>query len=119
MIKKTSAKTKTPVRAAAKPVKPVKAAAKIARPVRKRVSFRFEGTPGSEVRLAGSFNNWDPSAHLLSPQQGNGTYVAMLLLSPGRHEYKFVVDGKWLIDPFCVETVPDGHGAKNSVISVR
>ena len=36
-----------------------KKAAKIERPRRKRGTFRFEARPESDVRLAGTFHNWD------------------------------------------------------------
>ncbi len=95
-----------------------KKAARTERPRRKRVTFRFEGEPECDVRLAGSFNNWDADAKPLTRRNGNGTYSATLLLSPGRHEYKFVVNGEWRVDPQCPETVPNGHGSRNSVINV-
>jgi 1,4-alpha-glucan branching enzyme len=95
-----------------------KKAAKIERPRRKRVTFRFEAGPESDVRLAGTFNNWDPAAHPLTRRNGNSTYSASLLLPPGRHEYKFVVNGEWQCDPACAEQVANEHGTLNSVIHV-
>lgn len=86
---------------------------------RKRVTFRFKAEKGADVRVAGSFNNWDPEARLLSPAKGNGEYAITILLPAGRHEYKFIVDGQWLGDPVCAETVPDGHGTMNSVVVVE
>lgn len=91
----------------------------IGRPRRKRVTFKFEAGPKSDVRVAGGFNNWDHSEHPLNRQNGNGTYAATLLLPVGRHEYKFIADGEWLCDPVCEEQVPNGLGTHNSVIEVR
>ncbi|MEI6563072.1 MAG: glycogen-binding domain-containing protein [bacterium] len=88
-------------------------------PRRKRVTFRFQAKEGADVRVAGSFNNWDPKARLLNPAKGNGEYASAILLPAGRHEYKFIVDGQWLGDPVCAEKVPDGHGAMNSVVVVE
>jgi 1,4-alpha-glucan branching enzyme len=95
-----------------------KKAAKIERPRRKRVTFRFEAEPDSDVRLAGSFNNWDTEAQPMTRRNGNGTYGATLLLPPGRHEYKFVVNGDWHVDPSAPDCVPNEHGTLNSVIEV-
>jgi 1,4-alpha-glucan branching enzyme len=85
---------------------------------RKRVTFIFDSKPCFDVRLAGSFNNWDPTSHVLGRKSGNRPYTATVLLPKGRHEYKFVVDGQWLCDPGCENSVPDGHGARNSVIEI-
>lgn len=95
-----------------------KKAAKIERPRRRRVTFRFEAEPDSDVRLAGSFNNWDAEAHPLTRKNGNGAYSATLLLPPGRHEYKFIVNGEWQVDPHCPDTVLNTHRSLNNVIEV-
>jgi chromosome partitioning protein len=94
-----------------------KKAAKIERP-RKRVTFRVKAEPDSVVRLAGSFNNWDAESPPMTRRNGNGTYSATLLLPAGRHEYKFVVNGEWQVDPQCPDTAPNAHGSHNSVIEV-
>ncbi len=93
-------------------------AAKTERPRRKRVTFRFEAEAARDVRLAGSFNNWNAEAHPLTRKNGNGAHSTTLLMPPGRHEYKFVVNGEWRVDPQCPESVPNGHGSRNSVIEV-
>jgi 1,4-alpha-glucan branching enzyme len=117
--KRRAVNPKAPPPTVAKSMKAEAADIKVEKPRRKRVTFRFEGKPGVDVRLAGSFNGWDPSAHSLSPVKGNGTYVATLLLLPGSHEYKFVVDGQWVNDSRCTERVLNGHGTQNSVIEIR
>lgn len=96
-----------------------KKATTIERPQRKRVTFRFEAGPECDVRLAGSFNNWDAEARPLTRKNGNGTYSATLLLPPGRHEYKFIVNGEWQCDPTCPQWAPNEHGTLNSVVEVR
>jgi 1,4-alpha-glucan branching enzyme len=95
-----------------------KKTAKIEQPRRKRVTFQFEAEPECDVRLAGSFNNWDAEARPLTRKDGNGTYSVTLLLPPGRHEYKFVVNGEWRVDPRHPDTAPNAHGSHNSVIDV-
>jgi 1,4-alpha-glucan branching enzyme len=90
----------------------------IEQPPCRRVNFRLEAPADSDVCLAGTFNNWDPSMHRLSRQNGNGAYAAAFLLPVGRHEYKFVVNGEWQCDPACPDWVPNEHGTMNSVIEV-
>jgi 1,4-alpha-glucan branching enzyme len=49
----------------------------------------------------------------------DGTWTLVKKLEPGKYAYKFVVDGSnWKPDPNAAETVDDGYGGKNSVITV-
>lgn len=84
----------------------------------RKVEFHVKAAEGSKVFLAGSFNNWDPQATQLKPN-GDSTYKASVRLTPGRHEYKFVVNGRWQIDEQCKQWVPNSYGSLNSVIEVE
>jgi len=78
------------------------------------VQFILE-TPGAQsVTLAGDFNNWEPAQ---TPLQKSGRHVwqAEIPLTSGRHEYQFVVDGKWIVDPVANESTPNPFGGQNSV----
>ena len=88
--------------------------AKNKRTPRKRVTFRYEAGPEDTVELAGNFNNWTPRPLTLK----DDAYTATLLLTAGRYEYKFVVNGVWKTDPAAAELVPNEHGTLNSVIRV-
>jgi len=83
--------------------------------------FRFAAPRGAErVRLAGSFNHWNPSATPMRPL-GDGVFEVDAVLPPGRQLYKFVVatpDGRdrWLHDPRNTMQEPDGHGGANSLL---
>lgn len=70
-----------------------------------------------KVFVAGSFNGWKPEQTPLVPLE-NGRWVGSLTVSPGRHEYLFVVDGQWLPDPNAREAAPNPFGGKNSVLIV-
>jgi 1,4-alpha-glucan branching enzyme len=74
--------------------------------------------PGSEVFWAGTFNNGDPKHYPMYDNPDRGVYQVALVLAPGRHKYKFVVNGEWRVDPNCFKTVPDAMGSLNSVVSV-
>ena len=84
----------------------------------KKVSFRIETEPGCDVFVAGTFNNWDPTQYPLHAVPNNGTYRTTLTLPSGRHEYKFVVNGQWRVDPSCTAWQPNDQGTLNSVVSV-
>ena len=81
----------------------------------KRVTFSVCAKEGSKVSLAGSFNNWDPTAKEMNDKNGDGVFVATLNLPVGSHEYKFVIDGIWCADPECTDWVQNDLGTLNSV----
>lgn len=83
----------------------------------KKVAFQFVADPGNVVSVAGTFNNWNPKANPMKDNLDKGHFKAALRLPPGRHEYKFVVNGEWHIDPDCPEWAPNEHGSLNSVIT--
>lgn len=70
-----------------------------------------------QVQVAGSFNEWKPERTPLVAEN-NGRWTGNLHLSPGRHEYLFVVDGQWLPDPNARESVENPFGGKNSVLQI-
>ncbi len=86
---------------------------------KKRVPFRLAANPSSEVFLAGTFNDWDPKKHCMKDKDNNGNYSIMVLLPKGRHEYKFIVNGSWMVDPECQNWVRNSLGTLNSLITVE
>ena len=94
------------------------AAQKAQRVKGKRVAFQLAAESGSEVFVAGTFNNWNPRRHPMRDNADGGIYRTTVDLPPGRHEYKFVVNGEWRVDPACLEWVPNGYGTLNSVVTV-
>ena len=81
-----------------------------------KVQFRLEAANARSVAVAGSFNNWNPKKMPLV-KDANG-WTATLLLPRGSYEYRFVVDGAWMSDPSARESVANGYGESNSVLSV-
>lgn len=84
----------------------------------KKVPFRLAAAPESQVFLAGSFNDWNASQHAMRRNLKQGLFETTLILPPGRHEYKFVVNGEWLVDPACSESIANDKGSQNSVVIV-
>jgi dipeptidyl aminopeptidase/acylaminoacyl peptidase len=81
-------------------------------------TFRLNGFGGAKsVALAGSFNGWSTSATPLARR--GGAWVGAVKLAPGRHTYKFVVDGLWLNDPGNPAREPDPGGNVNSLVVVK
>lgn len=88
------------------------------KPRNKRVTFQVHADPGSQVSIAGDFNAWDPKANPLSDPGNTGIFSVILSLPPGSHEYKFVIDGTWCVDPNCTDWVQNSLGTLNSVRKV-
>ena len=84
---------------------------------RKRVVFRLTAPSAAEVSVGGSFNDWNAGKHVLKRKPG-GFWEKTVMLPPGRYEYKFRVDGSWLIDPTNGFSCENTYGSRNSVIEV-
>ncbi|MFO7937254.1 MAG: glycogen-binding domain-containing protein [Kiritimatiellia bacterium] len=84
-------------------------------PKKSRVTFTYRAEAGSKVYLAGSFNDWNPSAKKMTDKKKNGIYTATVVLPPGSYEYKFIINGTWCADPECADWVQNDHGTLNSV----
>ncbi|HZB45555.1 MAG TPA: serine hydrolase [Pyrinomonadaceae bacterium] len=79
-------------------------------------TFKLKGHETARlVALAGGFNNWNQS-HTVCAKEPDG-WVCRIDLAPGKHLYKFVVDGVWLNDPDNPNREADGSGNVNSVLS--
>lgn len=113
----SSTKTGTKARRAARPAETV-AAPQATPPARPRISFTCQQAGASAVYLAGTFNQWHPTATPMQPA-GDGRWTAELELAPGVYEYRFIVDGVWLHDPAAETNVPNPFGGLNSVLTVH
>mgnify|MGYP006300511529 CR=1 FL=1 len=83
---------------------------------RKRITFQVRAEPGSEVYVAGDFNDWQPTKKLTN-KNNDDIYTGTILLDRQKqYEYKFVINGKWSVDPNCDEWVPNSLGSLNSVL---
>ncbi len=61
------------------------------------VIFSVQAPIGSTVAVAGDFNDWDRDTHVLSDKQGTGSFIGTVNISEPRFEYKYVVDGCWML----------------------
>ena len=64
------------------------------------IRFTFEGRPGIDsVAVAGTFNSWVGDAAPLT-RVGATTWQGTVVARPGRHHYKYVINGTdWIVDP--------------------
>lgn len=88
----------------------------------REVLVRFRDPNAHDVRIAGEFNGWVPDKGVRSLIEADGearVWTKILLLPPGRYQYRYVVDGEWREDPGNPEGVPSDVGGRNSILVVR
>ena len=82
------------------------------------VRFVFVDTGATRVELVGDFNEWAKGSTELKPSGAPGVWAVSVPLSPGRHEYAFIINGsRWVADPLAVKS-SDDFGTESSVIRV-
>jgi len=81
-------------------------------------TFWFKAPAAQKVLLAGDFTEWMKNPILLH-QQFDGVWRATTSLTPGTHQYRFVVDGEWHNDPECKARVQNPFGTQNDVIQTE
>ena len=82
---------------------------------KKRKVFSLKAPKATAVCLAGTFNDWEPGARLLK-LGSDGVWKTSMTLTPGVHEYRFIVDGKWCDDPKCEDRRTNEFGSTNCVV---
>ncbi|MCX6281221.1 MAG: hypothetical protein NTU51_04605 [Bacteroidetes bacterium] len=81
--------------------------------------FKLEGYAGSrKVILTGSFNGWKEDGYEMKINE-DGTWIFPIYLKPGKHTYKFIVDGKWIVDPANEQWEKNEYGTGNSVLWIE
>ncbi len=119
-------KPKTKTAEAKKPAAPRKPRTEIKAKASKAPSTAAGSTPSfmlyephaREVFIAGCFNEWNPAATPLQ-KDASGTWFCMVDLEPGRHEYRFVVDGEWRDDPLNTVRCANEFGTENCVVIIE
>lgn len=84
----------------------------------KPTEFKLYAPGAKKVMIAGSFNKWD-TKKLPAKKDSKGNWLAKVALTPGRYEYKFIVDENWTNDPRCTSCVANPLGSQNCVIEVK
>ena len=67
-----------------------------------------------QVIVTGSFNGWDKENFKMIRKEGKWTFPIYLI--PGKYIYKFIVDGKWILDPGNKLWEDNEYGSGNSVL---
>jgi len=83
----------------------------------KPVNFVCRAPDAKEVFITGDFNDWHPTSHPMH-RQPDGAWQIHLPLNHGHHHYRFIVDGKPVLDPRASGVARDLEGHKASLIAV-
>ena len=81
-------------------------------------TVRLEAPQASQVFIVGCFNEWDLTTNPLERDE-EGTWSCTLVLEPGEHEYRFIVDGVWWDDPANVMRRRNEFGTQNCILIVQ
>ncbi len=78
-------------------------------------TFCLKGFPDAkQIFLAGDFNNFKPNSFLM--KKTGSEWIYTVHLTPGKHIYKFIVDGQWIRDPENKLWEDNKYGTGDSVI---
>jgi chromosome partitioning protein len=88
-----------------------------ARAIDTGVQFVIRAGGARSVRLAGDFNDWNPDRTPMRPL-GEDVYSLELPLLPGRYQYRYVVDGRWITDPANHRVEMNPFGELNSIVEI-
>lgn len=79
------------------------------------VNFIYRGN-GTNVYLAGDMNGWSTSSDKFNRViNTNFFYLTKVYEMDARLDYKFIVDGNWILDPENPRTVPGGFGPNSEL----
>jgi 1,4-alpha-glucan branching enzyme len=81
----------------------------------KPVSFYCAAPRAKSVELVGDFNHWHPFP---MERSLDGWWLAQVQLCHGHHQYRFLVDGKSILDPQATGVARDEHDEQVSIIAV-
>ena len=78
------------------------------------VLFTLEAPDAHCVQIAGDFNGWVPVGSEM--ENAGRIWRKVISLPPGRHRYRYVVDGTWQTDPLNPQVEGTPYGDQNSVV---
>ena len=78
-------------------------------------SFIGGGSFSEDCFLIGTFNGWESGKHQFK-KKGSNLYMLSVALAPGKYEYQYSIEGRWVSDESNPLTEGDGFGGINSVL---
>ncbi len=65
----------------------------------KSVHFSYDNATAEEVKVAGSFTDWQNGALSMEKDENNRWSLTVPNLEAGVYQYKFIIDNEWITDP--------------------
>ncbi len=81
------------------------------------IVFKFNHPSAREVLLVAEFTEWEKNPVALT-QDDKGAWQITMPLPPGKHRYRYLVDGEWHDDPHAVAWLPNPFGTWDCVVEV-
>lgn len=85
---------------------------------RRRVTLSYEAPQAETVLLMGDFNKWNEKKHPMIKRK-SGLWEKIIVVQPGRYEYRFLVDGHWQNDPGNTRLCPNCFGSSNNILEIN
>ncbi|MBC8420029.1 MAG: glycogen-binding domain-containing protein [Proteobacteria bacterium] len=85
---------------------------------RRRVIVTLDAPDAETVILMGDFNEWNAKIHPMK-KEDDGAWKKIIMVPPGRYEYRFLVDGEWWNDPGNSQVCPNCFGSLNNFLIVE
>ncbi len=85
-------------------------------PEKKRVQLVLLDKGFNEVKIKGEMNSWNPNVSSVVKKEGK--WITEMMLNPGKYQYKYLIDGMEINDPTNQDSVSNGIGGFNSVLSI-
>lgn len=91
----------------------------LSQPIKTKKQFSFHAPEARSVKVVGNFTNWTPTSEYVMERNDDGTWTTTVDLSPGKYQYRFIVDDEWVEDHNNPNLVDNPFGGKNSLIEVH
>lgn len=82
------------------------------------LAFRQPAGLGRVLAVAGDFNAWNAQRGELQLNASTGAFELRIVCPPGTYQYRLVVDGQWMPDPYNPVVSSNPFGGSNSVAIV-
>ena len=86
---------------------------------RSEVLFEVVAPKAQRVYVVGEFNDWELDATTRLDREEGGIWRRLVALNPGNYQYKYFIDGEWVIDPDNPLQIVNESGVVNSLVKVK
>jgi MinD-like ATPase involved in chromosome partitioning or flagellar assembly len=100
-------------------VKSVEQKKPLSEPTKIKKQFLFRAPEAKSVKIVGNFTSWLPTNDYLMERNEDGTWSKAIDLAPGKYQYRFIVDDRWVEDQDNPDTVDNPFGGKNSLLEIH